>query len=71
MFEDYDIFQDILMVYFAINNSKNPVQYSRTKHIDIRHHFIRELVEKKIVVTEHVTTNKQMKFYFILLKLLN
>ncbi|XP_062118855.1 uncharacterized mitochondrial protein AtMg00810-like [Humulus lupulus] len=28
----------------SINISKNHVQHSRTKHIDIRHHFIRELV---------------------------
>ena len=26
----------------AINLSKNPVMYSRTKHIKIRHHFLRE-----------------------------
>ena len=24
----------------AISNSKNPVQHSRTKHIEIRHHFL-------------------------------
>ena len=24
----------------AINLSKNPIQHSRTKHIDIRHHFL-------------------------------
>jgi hypothetical protein len=29
----------------AINISKNLVQHSHTKHIDIRHHFIRDLVE--------------------------
>ena len=44
----------------AINISKNPVQHSRTKHIDIRHHFIRELVEEKQVVIEHVVTVSQL-----------
>jgi len=24
----------------AINLSKNPIQHSRTNHIDIRHHFL-------------------------------
>ena len=31
----------------AIDISKNPIQHSKTKHIDIRHHFIRELIEEK------------------------
>lgn len=35
----------------ATNISKNLVQHSRTKHIDIQHHFIRELVEKKVVLS--------------------
>ena len=29
--------------------AKNPIQHARTKHIDIRHHFIREMVENKEV----------------------
>jgi hypothetical protein len=33
----------------AINISKNPVQHSRTKHIDIWHHFICDLVESRKV----------------------
>nr|GEV84168.1 retrovirus-related Pol polyprotein from transposon TNT 1-94 [Tanacetum cinerariifolium] len=33
----------------AIAISCNPVQHSRTKHIDIRHHFIKEKVKKGIV----------------------
>nr|ABA98369.1 retrotransposon protein, putative, Ty1-copia subclass [Oryza sativa Japonica Group] len=30
----------------AVNIAKNPVQHSRTKHIDIRFHFLRDHVEK-------------------------
>ena len=68
MLEDYGIVQDTLIVYCdntsAINISKNPVQHSRTKHIDIRHHFIRELVENKSVVIEHVATDMQLADIF-------
>ena len=42
------------------NISKNPIQHSRTKHIDIRHHFIRDLVEDKIVSLEHVVIEKHL-----------
>lgn len=53
MLKDYGISQDVLTVYCdktsTINISKNPVQHSRTKHIDICHHFIRDLVEEKTV----------------------
>lgn len=30
----------------ALNMVKNPVQHKRTKHIDVRHHFLRDNVEK-------------------------
>ncbi|GAA0170203.1 transmembrane signal receptor [Lithospermum erythrorhizon] len=48
----------------AINISKNPVQHSRMNHIDIRHHFIRDLVEEKVVKLEHVSTDKQVANIF-------
>ena len=67
MFVDYSIVQDTLVVYCdntsARNISKNPVQHSRTKHIDILH-FIRELVENKTVVIEHVVTKNQLADIF-------
>ena len=44
----------------AINISKNLVLHSRTKHIEIRHHFIRELVEEKAVSLESVHTELQL-----------
>ena len=42
----------------AINLTKKPIQHSRTKHIEIRHHFIRDHVQKgdnelKFVSIEH------------------
>lgn len=34
----------------------NPVHHKRTKHIDIRHHFIREHIEKKSIKLNHVAS---------------
>jgi hypothetical protein len=58
----------------------NNVQHSRAKHIDIRHHFIREQVEKGIVELYFVRMEFQLadiftkalsreRFQFILLRL--
>ena len=49
----------------AINISKNLVQHSRTKHIDIRHHFKRDLVESNVLILEFVETDKQLADIFI------
>ena len=43
----------------AIDISKNPVQHSKTKHIEIRYHFIRDLVERKVVTLEYISTKRQ------------
>ena len=48
----------------AINLTKNPIQHSRTKHIDIRHHFIRDHVLNGDVVLEFVDTNNQLADIF-------
>ncbi|GKB12329.1 putative ribonuclease H-like domain-containing protein [Tanacetum coccineum] len=36
---------------------KNPVYYSKTKHIEIRHHFIRDSYEKKLIRVEKIHTD--------------
>ncbi|GJT96448.1 hypothetical protein Tco_1091966 [Tanacetum coccineum] len=42
----------------------NNVQHSRSKHIDIRHHFIREQVEKGVVELYFVRTEYQLADIF-------
>ncbi|KAJ9556766.1 hypothetical protein OSB04_011380 [Centaurea solstitialis] len=43
----------------AIALMKNPVFHGRSKHIDTRFHFIRECVEKGLVLMEHVSSEEQ------------
>ena len=44
----------------AINISKNLIHHSRTKHIDIKHHFIRDHVVKGDIELELVSTIDQL-----------
>ena len=43
----------------AINIVNNPVKHSKTKHIDIRYHFIRDCNEKKLIQVLKVHTDNQ------------
>ena len=42
----------------AINISKNPVLHARTKHFELKYHFLREKVQNKEVVLEHVSSKE-------------
>ena len=48
----------------AINLSKNPIQHSKTKRIDIRHHFLRDHVQNGDISLEFVDTNNQLADIF-------
>jgi hypothetical protein len=48
----------------AIAMTSNPVDHSRTKHIDIRYHFIREHVESGTVELLFVPTEQQIADIF-------
>ncbi|KAG6468657.1 hypothetical protein ZIOFF_073346 [Zingiber officinale] len=43
----------------AIATMKNPVFHARSKHIELRHHFIREMVMKKEISMEFIHTQDQ------------
>ena len=78
--EDYGLYFDHISINCnstnAINLSKNPIQYSRIKHIEIRHHFLRDHIQKGDIELMYVHTDKQLvdiftepldekRFYFI------
>ena len=48
----------------TINLTKNPIQHSKTKHIDIKHHFIRELVQNRKIQMNYVNTKDQLEDIF-------
>ncbi len=66
--EDYGIKQNKISINCdntsTINLTKNPIQHSRTKHIEIRHHFIRDHVLNGNVMLEFVCTNDQLADIF-------
>ncbi|WVZ53867.1 hypothetical protein U9M48_004755 [Paspalum notatum var. saurae] len=48
----------------AISVAKNPVLYSRTKHIDVRFHFLRDHYEKGDIDLVHVASENQLADIF-------
>uniref|UniRef100_UPI003D097CB0 Ty1/Copia family ribonuclease HI n=1 Tax=Amphritea sp. TaxID=1872502 RepID=UPI003D097CB0 len=44
----------------AIKITYNPCEHSRTKHIDILHHFLRDHAIKGDIFISHVGTNDQL-----------
>ena len=63
LLHDYGIPQETISVFCdntsTINLSKNPVQHSKSKHIEIRYHFICDLVGDKIICLEFIHMDNQ------------
>nr|GEU69468.1 retrovirus-related Pol polyprotein from transposon TNT 1-94 [Tanacetum cinerariifolium] len=58
------ISEEPLIWVFAIAISCNPVQHSRTKHIDVRYHFIKEHMQKGTIELYFVKTDYQLADLF-------
>ncbi|GJR19377.1 retrovirus-related pol polyprotein from transposon TNT 1-94 [Tanacetum coccineum] len=65
---DYGFFYDKVPIYCdsksAIAISCNPIQHTRTKHIDVRYHFIKDHVEKGTIELYFVGTEFQLANLF-------
>ena len=48
----------------AVKIAKNPVQYSGTKHIDIRHYFLRDHEDKGDISLQGVRSEEQLADIF-------
>ena len=43
---------------------KNPIQHERTKHVDIKFHYVRECFERGLLTIRHVSTDNQLADIF-------
>jgi hypothetical protein len=48
----------------AMKLAKNLVHHSRTKHFDLKYHFIQDLVQKKEVELRYIKTQEQLADIF-------
>jgi len=48
----------------AICSAKNQMTNQRTKHIDVRHHFIRDKIEKKIINVKYLSSEDMIADMF-------
>ena len=67
--EDCDLYFDHISIkcdnISDINLSKNLIQHSRTKHIEIRHHFLIDHVQNGDIKLQCIHTDKQLADIFI------
>ena len=54
-----------IVIILVLSISLRTLQHSKTKHIEIRYHFIRDLVERKIVAFKYIPTECQNAGTFI------
>jgi hypothetical protein len=48
----------------AIRLADNPIEHSRTKHIDIQHHFLRDHQQRGDIDIYHISTENQLADIF-------
>ena len=61
LLEEFKVKQDMIRMNYdsqsALYLAKNPTFYSRTKHIDIRYHFMRDVVDDGLILLLKIHTD--------------
>ena len=61
--------KELVVIFYdntsTINISTNPVMHSKTKHIAIKYHFVKKLVQDKKIRLEYVHTKEQIADIFM------
>jgi hypothetical protein len=40
--------------------SENPVSHDKSKHVEIKCHYIRDIVQRKVILVHYLPTNEQI-----------
>src|SRR5690606_19239299 len=60
LLQELNVMEEKAIVYTdsqsALHLCKNPVFHERTKHVDVRYHFIREKITDGIIIIEKIST---------------
>jgi hypothetical protein len=64
----FDHEMDLTIIHCAnqscVNLSENPVFHDKSKHIEIKYHYIRDMVQRKIVHVQYLSTHEQIADIF-------
>lgn len=67
MLNDFGIFQKNVEIFCdnqsALHLAKHKVFHERSKHINVRYHFVRDLVNKGLVVVTKVPTEEMLMMH--------
>ena len=44
----------------CVQMSMNPVHHDRTKHVEMRYHYVRDMVQRRVVELQFVPTDEQV-----------